>query len=96
MVSLLDSAEKHARAGLWVAVVVTYEAGAAFDIAFPRRPLAPGLPLAWMAAFRFHEQVPPLTPAASPTVVDARRPGGSEWTLGHHHALLPRFPPPHR
>lgn len=81
VVSLLDSAEEHARAGLWVAVVVTYEAGAAFDDVFPRRPLAPGLPLAWMAAFRSREQVPPLTPATSPTVVDVRRRGGSEWFM---------------
>ena len=79
VVALLDSADEQARAGLWVAVVLTYEAGAAFDVAFPRRPLAPGLPLAWMAAFRSREQVPPLTPAPGPSVVDVRRRGGSEW-----------------
>ena len=73
VVSLLDSAEEQARAGLWVAVVLTYEAGAAFDVAFPRRPLAPGLPLAWTAAFRSREHVPPLTPALSSAVVDVRR-----------------------
>lgn len=37
VVSLLDSAEEHARSGLWVAVVLTYEAGAAFDAAFRGR-----------------------------------------------------------
>ena len=78
VVSLLDTAEEQTRAGLWVAVVLTYEAGAAFDDAFPQRPLAP-LPLAWMAAFRSREQVAPLIPATSPAVVDVRRRGGSEW-----------------
>ncbi|MEO6126487.1 MAG: hypothetical protein ABIR32_22530 [Ilumatobacteraceae bacterium] len=79
MVSLWDSAEEQAQPGLWVAVMLTYEAGAAFDVAFPRRPLAPGFPLAWMAAFRSREQVPPLTRASSSAVVDVRRRGGSEW-----------------
>ena len=77
--SLLDSAEGHARAGLWTAVVLTYEAGAAFDVAFPWRPLGSGLPLAWMAAFRFREQVAPLTPAPSSAVADVRRRGGTDW-----------------
>ena len=80
VIALVNSAEDQARAGLWVAVALTYEAGAALDDSFPRRPLGvPGLPLAWMAAFRSRDQVPPLTPAPSPSVVDVRRRGGSEW-----------------
>lgn len=59
--------------------MLTYEAGGAFDVALPRRPLPQGLPLAWVAAFRSREPVAPLTPATSPTVVDVRRRGGSEW-----------------
>jgi len=81
VVPLLESAEEHARRGLWVAVVLTYEAGAAFDVAFPRRQPQPGLPLAWTAAFRTREQVAPLTPPPSSVVADISRRGGSEWFM---------------
>lgn len=82
IVELLDTAETHARLGSWVAVVLAYEAGAAFDAAFPRRSPPPGVRLAWFAAFSSCERVEPVTrPSAWATPMRVQRRGGSEWFM---------------
>ncbi len=60
--NVIESAEREARSGGWVAGFVTYEAAPAFDDALTVRKARPGLPLVWFAAFR--DAVPaPLDPA---------------------------------
>jgi para-aminobenzoate synthetase/4-amino-4-deoxychorismate lyase len=51
---LIDEAERRARAGLWVAGFVSYDAAAAFDAAF-EAAAAGEVPLAWFAAFESFE-----------------------------------------
>ena len=48
--SLLKAAEAEAIAGHWVALMLSYEAAPAFDLAMKTRP-ASGLPLGWAAVF---------------------------------------------
>ena len=50
VVTVIDDAERSARAGRWVVGFVSFEAAAAFDPAFERAGSAV-LPLAWFAAF---------------------------------------------
>ena len=58
--SVIESAEREARSGGWVAGFVAYEAAPAFDDALKVREVRPGLPLIWFAAFR--EAVPEPLP----------------------------------
>jgi para-aminobenzoate synthetase/4-amino-4-deoxychorismate lyase len=50
VIPLLRDAEGVARAGMWVALALSYEAAPAFDSALEVKPSS-GFPLAWMAAF---------------------------------------------
>ncbi len=77
---LVAAAEAHARDGAWVALVVTYEAGPAFDSAQRVHPPEPGLPLAWFAACHGvrHTSVVRRGRRAV-TVRDIERRGGWDW-----------------
>src|SRR5262245_16996483 len=48
---LLEEADQVAHKGLWAALMVSYEAAPAFDIAMEVHP-SDGFPLAWLAVFR--------------------------------------------
>lgn len=50
VIPLIRDAESVARAGMWVALALSYEAAPAFDSALEVEPSS-GFPLAWMAAF---------------------------------------------
>ena len=50
VIPLVHDAESVARAGMWVALALSYEAAPAFDSALEVKPSS-GFPLAWMAAF---------------------------------------------
>ncbi len=55
----ISAAEAAAGEGSWVAGFVAYEAAPAFDARLIVKPSIPGLPLAWFAAFRSVESLPP-------------------------------------
>lgn len=77
---LIERAEAAARSGQWVALVVTYEAGPAFEPAQGVHPPEPGLPLAWMAAADAVEDIEAVSAVRVPAdVVGVHRRGGSEW-----------------
>ena len=68
VIPVLAEADRAAAAGRWAAVMVAYEAAAAFDPAMPRarepRP-ADAVPLAWVAVFDAHdERAAPLRQAS--------------------------------
>src|SRR5436309_15396060 len=70
VLQVIGLAEAAARAGRWVAMIVAYEAAAAFDTAMKTHP--PGdLPLAWVAVFD--------EPRALTVVRASRAYAGSSW-----------------
>jgi len=71
VIPLLRDAEEAARAGLWVALALSYDAAPAFDSALEVEPSS-GFPLAWMAVFE-----EPLSPAFNS--VSDRPLAISEW-----------------
>ena len=74
----LRAAEAAAAHGAWVVGFVTYDAAAAFDVAFPPAASTGTLPLAWFAAFGRRDEVELVQPAASgPFVAELERTGGS-------------------
>ena len=77
---LIAAAEQHARHGAWVALVVAYEAGPAFDPAQEVHPPEGDLPLAWFAAFHAanYEDVVGER-RGEVTVRDIERRGGWDW-----------------
>ena len=77
---LLAAAEQHARDGAWVALVVAYEAGPAFDAAQQVHTPEDGLPLAWFAAFRDARHTPVVRRSRRRVDVDdIERRGGWDW-----------------
>lgn len=77
---LIDAAEHHARRGAWVALVVAYEAGPAFDAAQEVHEPEPGLPLAWFGAFRDARHSRVVRRHDRPvTVRQLHRRGGWDW-----------------
>ncbi len=77
---LLRAAEQHAMHGAWVAVMVTYEAGPAFDPAQQVHPPVAGLPLAWFCAFHAANHTGLVERSDQPvTVHDLQRRGGWRW-----------------
>lgn len=77
---LIAAAEHHARDGAWVAMMIAYEAGPAFDAAQHVHAPETGLPLAWYAASRHarHTSVVRRSRRAV-TVRDIERRGGWDW-----------------
>ena len=77
---LLRAAEQHAMHGAWVAVMVSYEAGPAFDPAQQVHPSVPGLPLAWFCAFHAANRTGLVERSEQPVKVhDLQRRGGWRW-----------------
>jgi para-aminobenzoate synthetase/4-amino-4-deoxychorismate lyase len=77
--AVVSAAEDCARAGSWVALVVAYEAGPAFDAAQRVPPAAPGLPLAWFATFADAVTGPPIHVTTPVTAPELSRRGGTAW-----------------
>jgi para-aminobenzoate synthetase / 4-amino-4-deoxychorismate lyase len=80
---LVEAADDHARNGRWVAVVVAYEAGPAFDPAQETVAPRPGQPLAWFAAFPQASLAPTIEPGEPVRVRDVERRGGWDWYAAH-------------
>ena len=76
---LVDAAEAAARDGNWVALMVSYEAGPAFDSAQRTAPSSDDGPLAWFAAFPAASAAPAIEPGAPVWVHDLHRRGGWDW-----------------
>jgi para-aminobenzoate synthetase/4-amino-4-deoxychorismate lyase len=77
---LLRAAEQHAMHGAWVAVMVSYEAGPAFDPAQEVHEPTPGLPLAWFCAFHAANHTGLAERSDAPvTVTELQRRGGWQW-----------------
>ncbi len=75
--AVLLAAEQAAQQGHWAAGYVSYEAGAAFDRAFPIR--REGIePLVCFVEYEHRHRVPLVTPTAPPAPA-VTRVGGSEW-----------------
>jgi len=80
---LVAAAEQHARRGAWVALVVAYEAGPAFDPAQQVHAPEDGMPLAWFAAFHEARHTGVVHRSQQPvTVRDLERRGGWDWYGG--------------
>ncbi len=73
--TVVRAAGTAASAGAWVVGYLAYEAGAAYDQAFPRRATPHGLPYAQFVAFAERHEVPPLDAAepSSHELVDLER-----------------------
>ncbi|MBI4934229.1 MAG: aminodeoxychorismate synthase component I [Actinobacteria bacterium] len=80
---LIGAAESAAREGHWVALMVAYEAGPAFDAAQRTASPSPDTPLAWFAAFPRADMLPAVQPGESVRVHDLERRGGWDW-YGRH------------
>jgi para-aminobenzoate synthetase / 4-amino-4-deoxychorismate lyase len=87
VIAAIRDAEEAARRGAWVIGLLTYEAAAAFDPAFPFRPnsadadtAGAAMPLAWFAAYSERVEQPIVSaPTGGPFVADVRRQGGADW-----------------
>jgi para-aminobenzoate synthetase/4-amino-4-deoxychorismate lyase len=80
---LVEAAEAAARDGQWVALLVSYEAGPAFDGAQRTATPSPDMPLAWFAAFTHAHVEPAIEPGEPVWVHDLQRRGGWEWYDRH-------------
>ncbi len=77
---LIAAAEQHAREGAWVAMMVAYEAGPAFDPAQRVHPSESGIPLAWFAASHTARTTGIVRRSRRTVAVrDIERRGGWDW-----------------